>query len=73
MHGMFILVKARFIFCKHLSDLFLEYVITGIKKSSEEYKMKDTCTNILLCVTGLWDDVRISMLSDEDFAEVLFS
>jgi len=44
-------------------------LVTGIKKSSEEYKMKDTCTNILLCVTGLWDDVRISMLSDEDFAE----
>ncbi|XP_039835912.1 zinc finger CCCH domain-containing protein 44-like isoform X3 [Panicum virgatum] len=44
-------------------------LVTGIKKSSEEYKMKDTCTNILLCVTGLWDDVRVSMLSDEDFAE----
>ncbi|RLM98228.1 hypothetical protein C2845_PM06G12630 [Panicum miliaceum] len=44
-------------------------LVTGIKKSSEEYKMKDTCTNTLLCVTGLWDDVRISMLSDEDFEE----
>ncbi|CAN6360338.1 unnamed protein product [Urochloa humidicola] len=44
-------------------------LVTGIKKSSEEYKIKDTCTNILLCVTGLWEDVKISMLSDEDFAE----
>ncbi|KAG2538744.1 hypothetical protein PVAP13_9NG350542 [Panicum virgatum] len=44
-------------------------LVTGIKKSSEEYKMKDTCTNILLCVTGLWDDVKISMLSDEDFTQ----
>nr|XP_034602851.1 uncharacterized protein At5g08430-like isoform X4 [Setaria viridis] len=44
-------------------------LVTGIKKSSEEYRINDTCTNILLCVTGLWDDVRISMLSDEDFLE----
>ncbi|CAN6347092.1 unnamed protein product [Urochloa humidicola] len=44
-------------------------LVTGIKKSSEEYKIKDTCTNILLCVTGFWEDVKISMLSDEDFAE----
>ncbi|CAL5097933.1 unnamed protein product [Urochloa decumbens] len=41
----------------------------GIKKSSEEYKINGTCTNILLRITGLWDDVRISMLSDEDFVE----
>jgi len=44
-------------------------LVTGIKKSLEEYKMKDTCTNILLRVTGLWDDVKISMLSDEDFMQ----
>ncbi|CAN6326072.1 unnamed protein product [Urochloa humidicola] len=44
-------------------------LVTGIKKSSEEYKINGTCTNILLCVTGLWDDVRISILSDEDFEE----
>jgi hypothetical protein len=51
-------------------NLLLEYVITGIKKSSEEYRINDTHTDILLCVTGLWDDVRISMLSDEDILEV---
>ncbi|CAL4903833.1 unnamed protein product [Urochloa decumbens] len=44
-------------------------LVTGIKKSSEEYKINGTCTNILLRITGLWDDVRISMLSDEDFVE----
>lgn len=44
-------------------------LVTGIKKSSEEYQMKNTCTNILLCVTGLCEDIRISMLSDEDFTE----
>ncbi|CAD6235477.1 unnamed protein product [Miscanthus lutarioriparius] len=43
--------------------------VTGIKKSENEYKINDTCTNILLCVTGLLDDVSISMLSDEDLAE----
>jgi len=46
--------------------------MTGIKKSSEVYKINDTHTNILLCVAGLWDDVNISMLSDEDFEEVWF-
>ncbi|XP_066348318.1 uncharacterized protein At5g08430-like isoform X3 [Miscanthus floridulus] len=43
--------------------------VTGIMKSENEYKINDTCTNILLCVTGLLDDVSISMLSDEDLAE----
>ncbi|KAF7032094.1 hypothetical protein CFC21_043314 [Triticum aestivum] len=44
-------------------------LVTGIKKSSEEYKIKDTCTDVLLCVSGMWDDVKISMLSEEDFEE----
>ncbi|OQU87999.1 hypothetical protein SORBI_3003G379900 [Sorghum bicolor] len=43
--------------------------VTGIKKSENEYKINDTCTNILLCVTGLLDDISISILSDEDLAE----
>ncbi|KAF8664041.1 hypothetical protein HU200_054948 [Digitaria exilis] len=45
--------------------------VTGIKRASEEYKAKGTCTstNILLCVTGLWADVKISMLSDNDIEE----
>lgn len=44
-------------------------LVTGIKKSSEEYKIKDTCTDVLLCVSSMWDDVKISMLSEEDFEE----
>ncbi|KAI5003126.1 hypothetical protein ZWY2020_027776 [Hordeum vulgare] len=44
-------------------------LVTGIKKSSEEYKIKDTRTDILLCVSSMWDDVKISMLSEEDFEE----
>ncbi|KAF7039160.1 hypothetical protein CFC21_049211 [Triticum aestivum] len=44
-------------------------LVTGIKKSSEEYKIKNTCTDVLLCVSGMWDDVKISMLSEEDFEE----
>jgi len=52
--------------------VLLDKSVTGIMKSENEYKINDTCTNILLCVTGLLDDVSISMLSDEDLAEVLF-
>ncbi|XP_062227749.1 uncharacterized protein At5g08430-like isoform X3 [Phragmites australis] len=44
-------------------------LVTGIIQSSEKYKVKDTCTDILLRVTGMWDDVEISMLSEEDFEE----
>ncbi|KAM3334499.1 hypothetical protein ACQJBY_029118 [Aegilops geniculata] len=44
-------------------------LVTGIKKSSEEYKIKNTCTDVLLCVSSMWDDVKISMLSEEDFEE----
>jgi hypothetical protein len=55
-----------------LTCLFLS--ITGIKKSSEEYKInKDNkCTDILLCVSSMLDDVKISSLSDEDIEEVWF-
>ncbi|KAL6614050.1 hypothetical protein ACP70R_036320 [Stipagrostis hirtigluma subsp. patula] len=48
---------------------YLVGLVTGIKKSPEEYKIKDTYTDILLCVTGFWTDVEISLLSDEDFDE----
>nr|CAB3479048.1 unnamed protein product [Digitaria exilis] len=56
---------------KQLSHLLLDKFVTGIKKASEEYKVKGTCTstNILLCVTGPWADVKISMLSDNDIEE----
>ncbi|XP_044450465.1 zinc finger CCCH domain-containing protein 44 isoform X6 [Triticum aestivum] len=43
--------------------------ITGIRKSSEEYKVKDMSTDMLLCVSSCWSEVKISMLSDEDFGE----
>eukprot|EP00267_Zea_mays_P052897 XP_020405986.1 zinc finger CCCH domain-containing protein 44 isoform X3 [Zea mays] len=43
--------------------------VIGIKKSKNEYKINDTYTKILLCVTGLLDDVSVSMLSDEDLEE----
>lgn len=57
---------------KQLCNLFLENFITGVKKSLQEYNIKDTNTNILLCVTGMWDDVKMSMLSDDDFSQVWF-
>uniref|UniRef100_A0A0D9WGN5 Uncharacterized protein n=1 Tax=Leersia perrieri TaxID=77586 RepID=A0A0D9WGN5_9ORYZ len=43
--------------------------VTGIRKSSEEYKMRDISTDILLCISDMWSDVKISVLSDEDFEE----
>uniref|UniRef100_A0ACD5THF8 Uncharacterized protein n=1 Tax=Avena sativa TaxID=4498 RepID=A0ACD5THF8_AVESA len=43
--------------------------VTGILKSSEEYKIRDVSTNMLLCISGYWSAVKISMLSDEDFEE----
>uniref|UniRef100_A0ACD5TM12 Uncharacterized protein n=1 Tax=Avena sativa TaxID=4498 RepID=A0ACD5TM12_AVESA len=43
--------------------------VTGIRKSSEEYKVRDVTTNMLLCISGYWSAVKISMLSDEDFEE----
>ncbi|XP_051199722.1 uncharacterized protein At5g08430 isoform X1 [Lolium perenne] len=46
--------------------------VTGIRKSSEEYKISeksDISTNILLRISSCWSEVKISMLSDEDFDE----
>ncbi|KAG8054484.1 hypothetical protein GUJ93_ZPchr0001g29949 [Zizania palustris] len=44
-------------------------LVTGIKKSSEEYKIKDTHTNILFCVSNIFEEVKISMLSSENIEE----
>ena len=59
---------------KQFSHLLAEKSITGIKKSPEEYKIKgtDVRTDILLCVSNMCDDVKISMLSEESFEEVWF-
>ncbi|XP_024315772.1 uncharacterized protein At5g08430 isoform X4 [Brachypodium distachyon] len=43
--------------------------VTGIRKSSEEYKIRDTSTDMLLCISSSSAEVKISMLSDEDFEE----
>ncbi|KAF0922667.1 hypothetical protein E2562_001065, partial [Oryza meyeriana var. granulata] len=43
--------------------------VTGIRKSSEEYKIRDISTDILLCISDMWSDAKISVLSDEDFEE----
>ncbi|XP_015698055.1 zinc finger CCCH domain-containing protein 44-like isoform X2 [Oryza brachyantha] len=44
-------------------------VVTGIRKSSQKYKIKDKDTDILLCVSNMWDEIKISMLSEEDIEE----
>ncbi|TVU19437.1 hypothetical protein EJB05_35587 [Eragrostis curvula] len=41
--------------------------VTGVKRSSEEYKIKGISTGVLLCTFD--NDLRISTLSDEDFEE----
>ncbi|KAM0854129.1 hypothetical protein ACQ4PT_050591 [Festuca glaucescens] len=41
----------------------------GIGKSSEEYKIRDVSTNMLLRISSCWSEVKISMLSDEEFEE----
>jgi hypothetical protein len=54
--------------------LLTEGYLTGIRKSSEEYKISeksDVSTNILLRISSCWSEVKISMLSDEDFDEVI--
>ncbi|CAM0955441.1 unnamed protein product [Alopecurus aequalis] len=45
--------------------------VTGIRKSSEEYTIRNSSisTNMLLCISSCWSEVKISMLSDEDFEE----
>lgn len=45
--------------------------ITGIRKTTEEDKIKDI-SNVLLCIFNM-PDISISMLSDEDFDEVRFT
>uniref|UniRef100_A0A0E0HEM3 GYF domain-containing protein n=1 Tax=Oryza nivara TaxID=4536 RepID=A0A0E0HEM3_ORYNI len=49
--------------------LLTKAYVTGIRKSSEEYKIRDISTDILLCISDMWSDVKISVLSDEDFEE----
>ncbi|XP_025817128.1 uncharacterized protein At5g08430-like isoform X2 [Panicum hallii] len=69
--GCFVRVKIAYkVQCyKNSTKAFMLGRVTGIKKCSEVYKINDTQTNILLCVAGLWNDVNISSLSDEDFEE----
>lgn len=45
---------------------------TGTRKSSEEYKINNMSTDVLLCISSI-PDVKISSLSDEEFDEVLFT
>lgn len=41
-----------------------------MKKVPQEYKFKETSTNVVLCIFNISMDVKISMLSDDDFEEV---
>lgn len=44
--------------------------MTGIKKALEPYKVGDSSTDVVLCVSNMWKDVQISKLSEDDFEEV---
>ncbi|XP_058097591.1 uncharacterized protein LOC131242759 isoform X3 [Magnolia sinica] len=43
--------------------------ITGIKRASESYKTGEISTDIVLKVSNLMKDIRICMVSDDDFSE----
>lgn len=43
--------------------------ITAVKKVPQEYKLKETTTNVVLCISNILMDIKISMLSDDDFEE----
>ncbi|XP_066360588.1 uncharacterized protein At5g08430-like [Miscanthus floridulus] len=43
-------------------------LVTGTRKSSEEYKINNISTDVLLCISSI-PDVKISSLSDDEFDE----
>ncbi|CAD6272100.1 unnamed protein product [Miscanthus lutarioriparius] len=43
-------------------------LVTGTRKSSEEYKINNVSTDVILCISSI-PDVKISSLSDDEFDE----
>ncbi|XP_077224616.1 uncharacterized protein At5g08430-like isoform X3 [Tasmannia lanceolata] len=43
--------------------------VTGVKRVSEAYRIGDTSTDIVLQVSNMVRDIRLSMVSDDDFSE----
>nr|QEX51170.1 zinc finger CCCH domain-containing protein 44-like isoform X1 [Cymbidium ensifolium] len=43
--------------------------VTAVKKVLQEYKFKEMSTDLVLCISNISIDVKISMLSDDDFEE----
>ncbi|XP_020579316.1 uncharacterized protein At5g08430-like isoform X1 [Phalaenopsis equestris] len=43
--------------------------VTAVKKIPLEYKFKETSTDIVLCISSISMDVKICMLSDDEFEE----
>lgn len=46
---------------------------TGIKKTQETYQIGEKSADVVLCVSNMFKDIHLSMLSDDDFEEVLYS
>ncbi|PKA61655.1 Zinc finger CCCH domain-containing protein 44 [Apostasia shenzhenica] len=51
------------------SKLYQLGQVTGVKKVPEEYKLREMSTDVALCISNMDKDVKISMLSDDDFEE----
>uniref|UniRef100_A0A1D1YNG2 Uncharacterized protein At5g08430 n=1 Tax=Anthurium amnicola TaxID=1678845 RepID=A0A1D1YNG2_9ARAE len=51
------------------NKLYMLRQVSGIKNTPEVYMVGETSTNIVLRVSNIWKDIRISMLSDDDFEE----
>lgn len=47
-------------------------MITGIRKSSKEYDIGNTSTDILLCIFGM-SEVKISSLANGEIEEVIYN
>ncbi|XP_020261962.1 uncharacterized protein At5g08430-like isoform X2 [Asparagus officinalis] len=43
--------------------------VTGIKKTEQTYKIGETSTDIVLCISNFSKDVKISLLSDDNIEE----
>lgn len=47
-------------------------LIADVKETKEEYTVMGITTKLVLFVAGFWDDVKISMLSEDNIQEVRF-
>ncbi|XP_019703985.2 uncharacterized protein At5g08430 isoform X4 [Elaeis guineensis] len=68
--GCFVRVKndPKDFYCRP-QNLYQLGQVTGIKKVPHAYKVGETLTDTVLCVSNMCRDIQITMLSDDDFEE----